>query len=518
MFITCSKLLSVPIIKFFHFRLIDKLDDSPNTEYVICGKHLKCHKRNQFTNRHIITSFARSLSSLSLPKSDSVLASHPQQLPNLLVMGTFQDRMHECTETLDDKNKSLKENLSYYSDMCIKTRYEQNVIHPINTMIVNGRLETASELNEIIGKCSQKFEVDVPVKWFYFQLAISREADATQCKALSRTECFKIAQECQMSEEMMEEALLFFDDLGMLFYYPKVLPETIFTHPGPLIKKVSNLISLTFLDDSLVCKIHYDLPGGSHAKLKERGLFTEDLLRRLDSNYVEGLFSPQDLLKLLLHLLICAVIPLTNPVTYFIPCVLPWKQLSDSDVRSYSTVVDPLILSWDEKPIPYGLFTGLVNALLSRRECPLFNLNKNFFQCRNVISLEHRRGGWLILVDEVSQIVLYFTGEDIDCYHILTAVCSEIERTHEQYRYQLSEFSKGFYSSVCDHVHYVRCSGDHKDDKIRATCAHKVIYLESLKQINWFKIKSEPPCVGVVDPVVDCDWLDQVDDSLLRCK
>ena len=401
---------------FYLFRLIDELRSCPNTGFVLAGRHFKIQETRELTNIDMITGFARSLSSV-VP---TTCTSYCSYRPHLLVFGTFQDRAHECPESLDEKNRTLNSSLAKFKDICITTP-QGELIHPVNTLISEGpgRQSKSIELNQLITSSpGTMVKFDLPVKWFLFQLNISKLGQATSYNIINRNKCLEVGNDLHMTPEDVEGALIHFDGLGMLFYFPSVLPNIVFTHPEPLLNKVSKLISLSFLTTlGDLPTLHMYLLPNAFDKFKKEGLFTDDLVKMLLDEQTE-IFSPHDFIKLLKYLLIIAeILPSKSSahsvVQYFMPCVLPWKQLSDNQRQHFTKNFDPVILSWDKEPIPYGLFPALINFLTTRQVKPIFSLKKPdnvFQQQRNTICFECSSSGWLLLVDCTYYIEVYYTG------------------------------------------------------------------------------------------------------------
>ena len=154
-----------------------------------------------------------------------------------------------------------------------------------------------------------------------------------------------------------------------------------FLHPQPLFDRLSDLISISFddvvnhLDDEGIF-----LPPRTYEKLKEEGTFKADLLTSPNSHLSQGFypeFSPQDFLKLMTSLFVIASLP--EKGQYFLPTVLP-TSTSFTQYKSISApfkqYTDPLILSWDMKPFPQGVFPALVINLLHRKHSPKFQLRR----------------------------------------------------------------------------------------------------------------------------------------------
>ena len=148
-------------------------------------------------------------------------------------------------------------------------------------------------------------------------------------------------------------------------------------HPQPHFDKLSDLISISF--DDVVSHLDDEgisLPPGTYKELKEEGTFKADLLTSPNSHLSQGFypeFLPQDFLKLMTNLFVIASLP--EKGQYFLPTVLPtatsFKQYK-SISAPFKQYTAPLILSWDMKPLPRGVFPALIINLLHSKT---FNLD-----------------------------------------------------------------------------------------------------------------------------------------------
>ena len=197
----------------------------------------------------------------------------------------------------------------------------------------------------------------------------------------------------------------------------------VFLHPQPLFNKLSDLISISF-DDVIDCLEEESIPihnYAAHEELKDKGTFSGDLLTSPSSHLSQGFypeFTPQDFLKLMTSLFIIASLP--EKGKYFLPTVLATTSSTDYKYTSapFKEHIDPLILSWDMKPIPRGVFPALVVYLLHHTELPTFQLKypTDLTPCyRNVITLKTDSSD-VLLVDGIYWIAVYYSGFSTECF------------------------------------------------------------------------------------------------------
>ena len=118
-------------------------------------------------------------------------------------------------------------------------------------------------------------------------------------RVLSRNECLEVARRLYLDESGLEVALMYLDELSLVFYYPNILPEVVFTNPQVLLDKISELV-----------KVHHDklkkYSGEEWQNFFCHALVTVEFLKQdvFEKHYVPGLFDPEHLVLLYRKLLI----------------------------------------------------------------------------------------------------------------------------------------------------------------------------------------------------------------------
>ena len=68
-----------------------------------------------------------------------------------------------------------------------------------------------------------------------------------KCGILSRNECLEIAHRLHLDESALDAALIYLDELSLVFYYSDILPVIVLTNPQVVLDKIlSKLITIRF--------------------------------------------------------------------------------------------------------------------------------------------------------------------------------------------------------------------------------------------------------------------------------
>ena len=415
----------------------------------------------------------------------------------IVILGTFLDKMSWCGESLQKKNSVLGSTLKEYTNILIKPNPTgKEVIFSVNTT-ARGSIE--ANLAKTIQNIMHNYYIKakIPIRWFLLQLELDKVNKSSESNSIiSIQECFDIGDSLEMKEDMVKAALIYYHDLTIFLYFPEILPNVVFLHPQPLFEALSNLISISFADTAN--SVGTSLLPGAHIELKELGTFNEDLLKSpIDLWKVfSSKFTQQDFLKLMTSLFIMASLP--EKGKYFLPTVLP-TTTSFTKYKSvparFKKCTDPLILSWDMKPLPRGVFPALVVNLLHRSESPTFELvdpSENAPRYRNAITL-HIDDGDILLVDGIYWLSIYSKDHYKGCYDLREAVHAGIGEVISNFCYKPKDKCRDyFYCNKCSYKNSEHFCLVNKDQKTVTCCdSRKTMFLTESRQLPWFSKEGE---------------------------
>ena len=480
-------------VSILTLKLNEKLTDRPKFYFSFKGELIGQPVQRQMTNLQLLESSFRSLSSVDQPHSRSIHITCSSDKPSLLVLGTFYDKLSECIgETLDDKNAALSSTLQHFRDI-IYCENDEEIIFPINTI---ARSETEREMAELIRNivCQSYIEADIPARWFLFKIDLEDLETASQSmQVVSKKECLRIGEALKMDHRDVEAALMYYHDLTIFLYFPKVLPNVVFIHPQPLFDKLSELISISFADAvAHLRKMKIILPPDVHRKLKCEGIFKGELLDRIPDGFSPD-FTANDFLKLMEDIFVVA--PLPEKGMFFLPCVLPSTSLLENVRDPFMKNMDSLVLTWNMKPLPNGLFPALIVNLLRRPVSPTFQLLQPLDACKQ--SMQYRNaihltciglGGGVLLVDAIYWLEIHYSGLVEKCPVLRNAILEGVGEVVKKFNYKpiLSVPQERFLCSIClpprDHL----CRPD--EDKVILTCCRDGISTAGIdlsRQLPW---------------------------------
>ena len=296
----------------------------------------------------------------------------------------------EAFETLDEKNRQLLEMLEpEFSEQLVYSSNDMSqLIFPLNTLNPGEREKViASKIRNAVENSGARKE-KIPIWWYVMEQLLQQLAKELGRGVLNRAECLQMARLLNIREESFEAALVFFDELNIIMYNPKVLPDVIFINSQIPLDKLSELIRYCYFlkqateagDTSLK-----PLTKGSTWKhFRDHGVVTEEVLDCFPRHYVPGIFTRDHLYKLLSSLLILAEIPPPD-----------WVHESFKTTQKYFVMLSLLSTLSEAELEKYRFSSPAASTLLVR--FPSRSRRAGVFCCFVIHLIKH--GGWKLMLD-----------------------------------------------------------------------------------------------------------------------
>ena len=375
-------------------RLTDKLDEIQPAEYFDKGEMVGTPRQSQLSAKDTIQCLVTTTQSYS----------SQEQPPSIIMVGTHLDKLEEKTkqlsateassesltegeaaaipqpsvepaaaervETLEEKNRLLLEMLEpEFSDQLVYASQEEpkQLIFSLNARDPGERERAiAQKIREAVEKSGAR-EEKIPIWWHVMERLLHQLAKELGRGVLSRAECLEMARLLNIREESFEVALVYFDELNIIKYNPKVLPEVIFVNSQIPLDKVSEYVYHNY---------RMRLPGEAAAELmtspakrrvwnlfRDHGVVSEEVMDHFPRHYVSDIFTKDHLIKFLTNLLVFAEIPppdgrSSSSQKYFImPALL--RILSEAELEKHrvsSPIAATLLVRFPSRSRRAGVF------------------------------------------------------------------------------------------------------------------------------------------------------------------
>ena len=303
-------------------RLPDQLNKVQTVEYYSENQLLGVAQQSQLSAKDTIQCLVNTIQSFSTKC----------QKPSIILVGTHRDILEEKApavhsqetsvdhtslplESLEEKDQQLREMLEpECSDQLVyHSKDMKQLLFPLNTLNPDKTDRAKATVIRKAVENSPAQEVEVPIWWYILEQLLQELAKRLRRKVLSKAECLEVASMLGFKGRALEAALRFFDELNVIKYSPKALPNVIFTDSQVPLDKVSELVRESYLlrgdptgeqsdSDSTVGE-------GKWRHFRDHGVVSPELMRKFPSHYVPGIFTVDDLSELLKELLVFAPIP-----------------------------------------------------------------------------------------------------------------------------------------------------------------------------------------------------------------
>ena len=345
----------------FVFKLSEDLSSRPMIEYVEKDKALCAPYESDLTTEQLIHQGLQSLHShrSSKDKDDG-------ETPRIVMVGTHKDQEKKCQESRETKNQKLRDMLlpAFKKEVVYYDAKTNGVLFPMNAKFPREEEEAAAgTVRTALSRNRQSGPRQLPLQWLGLEIILEEITQKLQRGILSMNECLEVARGLHIDESALEAALIYLDELSLIFYYPEILPEVVFTNPQVLLDKLSELV-----------KVHHDItkcssdPADSEAwqEFFNHALVTIEFLSQkiFKEHYVASLFQPEHLMTLFRKLFVFAD---HSDGKYFVPCLLRMlgkKELATKRL-SINSLVAPLVLQFPDGLPRRGIFCALSAFLTS---------------------------------------------------------------------------------------------------------------------------------------------------------
>ena len=361
------------------------------------GKEVNVPYPSYFTNEQVIRHDLQAIQS-------QASSNRVEDMPNLAFVGTFLDEQHICTkESPDEKDKLLHsmitEILPEEMQQCVITN--GGSLHHA-TFRVNARtpsptdFETVGRLKEALVSRSRAKSKDLPLKWAGLEAALRVMMEKLDRQVLSRQECEFIGHNLGFDSPSLNAALKYLCELHIISFYD-VLPNVVFASSQVVLDKVTEVVAL-----SLNLKKGDHALGGEERKFLQQGIISLAMLMTFSKHYRDDLFTPNDLLKVLISLLIVTEV---RSGEYLVPCVLEVSDIYPSPALSTGSMRSSFVLHFSKKSPIIGIYCCTISYLMSEAGWKLLTDGGEVAQvARNSVTFEMPRGfpGKLTFLDPLS--------------------------------------------------------------------------------------------------------------------
>ena len=340
--------------------LSQRFDEYPmNYYYNEEGKSVGEGVKSTLTNEQIIRLCLRMI----------VSKSQGNRCVNVVFVGTHRDEEYKCTETREEKNRKLK-------DMVKSLGLEKNVIYRNDDELIyalNAKNPEkvdhlmAGELREVIMNQSNAVTVSIPVNYYGVELTLQNMVQESDQIAFHESEILSRVSHYHITKESLKEALRFLHEMKLVFYFEEEFPNVVIGHPQSVLNKLTELVAY-HIQLTTNPEMRRNL-SGIWKKFSQCGILSIECLKKFPAHYVDGVFSPADMMRLFVKLFIVSEV---NEEEYLMPCVLKVDNLANCNPKPETQSVPPMVLHFTKGAPRYGIYCGTICHLITVSKWKLF--------------------------------------------------------------------------------------------------------------------------------------------------
>ncbi len=484
-------------IALFTLKLSEQLDSHSIVEYYENDKLISTPYPSPLTTIDTLKCLVRSMQSHTIDG----------EKPTLVIVGTFLDEMKKSSETLKEKNERLQKIfLPEFTDQLVFC--EDELIFSLNGKDPGAHEERMAEVIRSIVDSSPSKVINMPIWWYVLEISLKEMSNLLSRKVLSKQECLLVAKQIHIEEDALVEALKFFHEQHIFHYYVDILPSVVFTSPQVLVDKLTELVKeaydkrnklTTTTEQVIVSK-------GKWQKFQNKGIVTLEFVECFTKHYVEGLFSPPDILKLFMKHFILTPFSPTDSETeftsrtaqYFMPSLL--DMLPQDKLMEYRATSSALLIRFSNGWPRAGMFCCLQVYLIRQLGWKLLlNMGMPKLIAQNCALLSPPGSSCRVtLIDSFSYIEVHVEGsKDICsamCPTIPNQIIAGIHASCQTLRYSEEQLQLAFfcpctlpYSADAKEVPRFHAAVLLRDGNLRCTIDETITSRVQSEVMIWFR-------------------------------
>ena len=245
------------------------------------------------THIDMLDNLIKSLSFSQKPQMEGITSRvEPRHNKKMfLVVGTCLDRINKVE--LHSKNMLLDKRFDKIYDTLL--RDAGSILFVVDNLNPSGNEEKLMLIRRKV--CKHYVEADIPIQWYLLQLELMRAQD--HCDVLPFDEVLHIGEAFQMSGDDVKDALSFFHNMTIIFYFSSALPSKVFVNPSIFLAKLANATRKHQLHADVFCAPNKQLLEILESQLLDCQLLESHLLeiQLLKSQLLESQLLESQLLK-----------------------------------------------------------------------------------------------------------------------------------------------------------------------------------------------------------------------------
>ena len=406
--------------------LSQRLDDYPvNYYFNDQGQSVGEGVKSSLTNEQILRRFMQMI----------VSKSQGSKRVRFVFVGTHRDLEHVCTELREEKNRKLKDMVKSFGledSVIYQDRQFNKLIFALNAKEPKDvDRQRADELVDLMMDGSSARSITIPVSYYGVESTLKQKVQDSNQIAFPESEILSEVAHYHFNEESLKRALRYLHDIKRIFYFEEDFPNVVIGEPQAVLDKLTELVAYHI--ELTTNPKKQEALDGKWKKFSQCGILNIDCLKKFPGQYVEGVFSPADMMKLFEKLFIVSEV---NQGEYLMPCVLPMDPQTSCNPECETQSVPPMVLHFTRGVPRHGVYCGTICHVMTEAKWKLLEdstTGEPFHITRNSVhfSIPGYRGK-VIINDSLDSffLVFFYIPRDVPSYSLtLSQMCIEVRDT-----------------------------------------------------------------------------------------
>ena len=349
--------------------LNQKFDDYPTNYYYREGRAVGKGVPSPLTNEQVIRLCLQMIASQSQGgrKVKFAFVGTHRDLEGLCIHedddGKCKHKAGECSESREIKNTKVKEMIeSFGLSSGVISKSHQEFIFAINAKtpeaVDHQMIEQMRQ--SILEECLPR-TISIPVSYHAVELTLKRISKELGHIAFSKSAVLSQVLKYHFTDDSFKDALRYLHMKKRIFYYEQDFPGRVIGEPQAILNKQTEIVAYNIeLSSNPERQGKLDRKQWRFVKY---GFLTISCLKQFPDHYVEGVFTPVDMMKLFTKLLMVSQV---RDGEFLMPCVLPTDQLTGYTPEPNTQSVPPMVLHFTKGPARYGVFCGTICYVMTK--------------------------------------------------------------------------------------------------------------------------------------------------------
>ena len=291
------------------------------------------------------------------------------QQMRVVIVGTHRDQEAECPQSRQEKNQVLKNLVEVFGlERCLVHRSRDELIFPVNAQNPDEEdLKTIEDLRRVLLDEGAARVMEIPLSYYAVELTLKEMVRDTGHIAFDESALLGKVSHYYLNKDSLKDALRHLHRNKRVFYFEEEFPGRVIGEPQAIFNKHTKLVAYHI--ELTTNRGRAQVLDAAWIKFSESGILTTSCLLKYPEHYVDGVFTPEDMMMLFEKLLIVSEV---KDGEFLMPSVLPADRSVNCNPDPGTRSVLPLALHFHGGAARFGVFCATICHLMTKSNWRLY--------------------------------------------------------------------------------------------------------------------------------------------------